>query len=67
MKNKDYDLEERICLKELRESQINLKIAHRANLLPENAIYPGLDECSQLVAIFTSSVKTAREKVKQTK
>ncbi len=53
----------RICLKELRESQINLKIAQRAGLLKDEIATPGLNECNQLVAIFTSSVKTAKEKV----
>ena len=52
----------RICLKELRESQINLKIALRAGLLKDEIATPGLHECNQLVAIFTTSVKTAKDK-----
>ena len=57
----------RICLKELRESQINLKIALRAGLLKDEIAAPGLNECNQLVAIFTSSVKTAQDKVQKGK
>ncbi len=51
----------RICLKELRESQINLKIAQRSGLLKDEIATPALHECNQLVAIFTASVKTAQE------
>ena len=54
----------RICLKELRESQINLKISFRSGLLSKEDAKQSLDECGQLVAIFTSSVKTATEKAK---
>jgi four helix bundle protein len=57
--NADFIHKMKICLKELRESQINLKIIIRASLLPEAEVLPVLDECSQLVAIFTSSIKTA--------
>ncbi|MBL7775327.1 MAG: four helix bundle protein [Saprospiraceae bacterium] len=57
----------RICLKELRESQITLKIAQRSGLLKEVAVAPILNECNQLVAIFTSSVKTAQGKARPSK
>ena len=57
----------RICLKELRESQINLNIAQRAGLLPEDIATPALQECQQLVAIFTASVKTAQHRAQAPK
>ena len=58
--NADFIHKLRICLKELRESQIYLKIALRAKLVSDATIAPGLQECGQLVAIFTASIKTAQ-------
>ncbi len=57
--NADFTHKMKICLKELRERQINLKIIMRAALIPEPDVLPVLDECSQLVAIFSTSIKTA--------
>ena len=57
--NADFVHKMKVCLKELRESQINLKIIRKAEPLPEPEVLPVLDECGQLVAIFTKSVKTA--------
>jgi four helix bundle protein len=58
----DFIHKMKICLKELRESQINLKIMKKTALLPESDTLQVLDECSQLVAIFTTSVKTTERK-----
>ncbi|TNE49119.1 MAG: four helix bundle protein [Bacteroidetes bacterium] len=60
--SKDFLHKLRLCLKELRESQINLKITLRAGLIAPEMVQPTLQECNQLVAIFTSSVKTAKAK-----
>ena len=53
----------KVCLKELRETQVWLKFALKMQLCPVNpdAIR---QECDELVAIFVTSVRTARGKVK---
>jgi len=51
-----------ICLKELMESRIALKIIISRNLCSKFDIVDKCDsECSQLVAIFITSVQTARK------
>ena len=56
----DFIHKMKICLKELRESQINLKVILMKPYLPEQLVKPVLEECGELVAIFTSSIKTAK-------
>ena len=56
---KDFIHKMRLCLKELRESQVCLKIIAAKPLLEKLAVDPVLEECGQLVAIFTASVKKA--------
>jgi len=53
-----------ICLKELMESRISLKIIISRNLCPVDDITKKCDdECSELIAIFITSVHTARKNV----
>jgi len=52
----------KICLKELRETQAWLKFADRMNLCPEH-IEAARSECSELVAIFVASTRTATDKM----
>ena len=52
------------CLKELRETQINLKIIKRKPLASAEDVDPILQECSELVAIFTTSVNKLKGKDK---
>jgi four helix bundle protein len=52
----------RVCLKELRETQAWLKFIDRMNLCP-SAIEALRRECDELVAIFTTSVRTAASKM----
>jgi four helix bundle protein len=52
----------KICLKELRESQICLKIIERKIMVQKEISEPVLKECSELVAIFTKSIETAKNK-----
>lgn len=61
---KDFSHKLKVCLKELRESQICLKIIKRKPYLKLDSVEPVLTECSELVAIFTTSVKTAKSKEK---
>ena len=49
-----------ICLKELRESQVNLNIIKMKPLVDFEKIEPVLNECDQLVAIFTTIVKNKK-------
>ncbi|MCB0533620.1 MAG: four helix bundle protein [Lewinellaceae bacterium] len=50
----------KIVLKELRETQINLKIIARRRFLLPAFEKKALDECGQLVAIFTKTVETTK-------
>jgi four helix bundle protein len=52
----------KVCLKELRETQAWLKFADRMDLCPEH-IEAARSECSELVAIFVTSVRTATGKM----
>ena len=51
-----------VCLKELRESQVCLKIIIAKPLLSEAAVQPVLQESSELVAIFTTIIKRSKTK-----
>ena len=52
----------RVCLKELRETQAWLKFVDRMRLCPE-LIESARQECSELVAIFVTSIRTARSRM----
>jgi len=59
---KDFIHKISIVLRELRETQINLKIIHDSGLCNDNKVISDiLNENSQLVAIFTKTFQTARE------
>jgi hypothetical protein len=49
----------KICLKELRESMVWLKIIERKPMLPADRLGPILQECDELVSIFVKSIQTA--------
>ncbi len=52
----------KICLKELKESKICMTIIARRNYLKnQDKLKIALDECTQLVSIFTKSARTAVE------
>lgn len=57
---KDFLHKMQICLKELRESQVCLKIIERKPYLKKEVISSTLKECGELVTIFTTSIKTAK-------
>ncbi|MGM0636425.1 MAG: four helix bundle protein [Bacteroidota bacterium] len=60
---KDFIHKMRLCLKELRESYVNLKIQKEANLIKNSEKVDILiEENSQLIAIFVSSIKTSKRK-----
>ena len=58
----DFVHKMRICLKELREAQVWLRMIQRLGLACTQDLEAVLDECGQLVAIFTRSVVTASKR-----
>jgi four helix bundle protein len=57
----------KICLKELRETKVWLKIIIKTNLLtPKSELNPLLEENDQLISIFVASIRTAKENKKKT-
>lgn len=58
---KDFVHKLKILLKELRETQNNLIIMDKAQLLTERIILTeGIKECKELIAIFSKSIETAK-------
>ncbi len=53
----------KVCLKELRESQICLKIIERKPFLEGKIVNPVLQECGELVAIFTTISKSTKNRI----
>jgi four helix bundle protein len=52
----------KICLKELRETKIWLKVIQRKNLIKNNEeVEILLRECDELISIFVVSIKTAEK------
>ncbi len=52
----------KVCLKELRETYINLQIISRKEYLGDEIVEPMIRECDELIAIFVSSLKTVQER-----
>lgn len=63
---KDFVHKMKICLKELRESLVCLKIISRSDMLQTEKLTPLMDETGELISIFVKSVKTAKENLKTT-
>lgn len=53
----DFIHKMKICLKELREPHISLRIIQKQAWVQDEYLAPVLDEANQLVAIFLSSLK----------
>jgi four helix bundle protein len=56
-----------ICLKELRESHVWIKITIRGQLLPGQRLSDLCDECGQLCNIIGKSISTAKENERSSK
>ena len=56
----DFIHKMKICLKELRETLIWLKIIMRKPLCPPERLVPIIQENDELISIFVTSVKTAQ-------
>jgi len=61
---RDFVHKMRVVHKELNESNINLKIIHGSELLPEKMLRNIMDECDQLCRILNTSIQTALENKK---
>jgi len=61
---RDFVHKMKICLKELRGTQIWLRIIELKPMCEANRLAGIIKECDELIAIFVSSVKTAEEKEK---
>ena len=59
---RDFVHKMKICLKELRESLIWLRIIERERLCPPERLSDIIEESDELIAIFVASVKTAEAK-----
>ncbi len=63
--SKDFIHKMGICLKELRESFVCLKIIEKADLMKEKALLVSAKtEVNELISIFVSSIKTAKNNLK---
>ena len=58
----DFIHKMRICLKELRETLVCLKLIAKRDWFPAERLAPLLAESKELVAIFVASIKTASSK-----
>ena len=65
---RDFIHKVKICLKELRECRVCLKIIDRAELLKDHELVKeGMAECNELTAIFVASVRTAEANLRATR
>ncbi|MFH1561954.1 MAG: four helix bundle protein [Nitrospirota bacterium] len=57
----------KVCLKELRETRIWLLMIVKANLIkPPSKLESLIDENNELISIFVTSIKTAKQKENKT-
>jgi len=60
---KDFMHKMKLSLKELRETQVNLEILNEADLIKDHQKFEFIiKEIKELVAIFTTSIKTSKNK-----
>ena len=63
---KDFIHKLGVVLKEMRESHINLKIIDKGGILPNDSqVLFGIKESDELVAIFITSIATAKRNLNQ--
>lgn len=60
---KDFVHKLKLCLKELNESRVWLKIIIRSEILAKAKLHPLSQECDELCRIVNASIKTARKKL----
>lgn len=54
-----------ICLKELRETQVGLKLIRTCNLMPEKNVEELIREADEIISIFVTSITTAKRNLKK--
>ena len=58
---KDFVHKMGICLKELRETLVNLKLAEKAHIISDSHTFKNLQkEANELISIFVVSIKTSK-------
>ncbi len=63
---RDFVHKMRVCLKELRETRICLKIIIRSEMLSEEKLTSLVLETNELISIFVTSIKTAKQNMNST-
>jgi four helix bundle protein len=63
---KDFIHKMKICLKELRETRVCLKIIIQSEMLGAEKLQALMDETNELISIFVTSIKTAKENMNRT-
>ena len=58
---KDFVHKLGVCLKELRESSVWLRIIEKKQMTSPDKLKTNIDECDQLIRILKTSIKTARQ------
>lgn len=62
---KDFIHKMKICLKELRETIVCLKIMIKAKLIGADSLQPLVEEADELISIFVTSVNTAKKNLEK--
>jgi len=57
----DFIHKMKIALKELRETNVSLKIMERLSWLEKDTVIKNIKECNELTAIFIKSIQTAQQ------
>ncbi len=55
----------KLGLKELRESQVWLRYSQRMRLVSSDEVEPNVQECDELIAIFVTSIRTAKQNLSE--
>jgi four helix bundle protein len=63
----DFSHKMKICLKELRETLIAIKIIKKCNMLPSSRLEPLMAENNELIAIFVVSIATTAKNMNEEK
>ncbi|MBK8988687.1 MAG: four helix bundle protein [Chloroflexi bacterium] len=63
---RDFVHKLKLCAKELNESRVWLKIIGKGKLLPREQIIETFRECDELCRILNTSIKTAKQTLKDT-
>jgi four helix bundle protein len=63
----DFVHKMKVCLKELRETMVCIKIIHRLNYFKSERLEPILKENNELISIFVKSIETAKMNIESEK